>query len=69
MSHWLLGTRRSLLAFLLITALVAGGLGWATFAALRLETEHRDARAQAERDAQIGVALWRLAWRGSSRAA
>jgi signal transduction histidine kinase len=60
MSHWLLGKRCGLLAFLLIAALVAGGLGWATFAALRLEREQREERAQRDRDGQIRVAMERL---------
>jgi signal transduction histidine kinase len=60
MSHWLLGKRRGLLAYLLIAVLVAGGLGWATFAALRLEREQREERAQRDRDSQIRVAMEQL---------
>src|SRR5438128_10016369 len=54
------GQRGGLIAFLAIAALVAGGLGWATSAALRLEREQREARAQAERYDNLRLALWRL---------
>ncbi len=47
-------------AFVLIAGLVAGGLGWATSAALRLEREQLDQRAEAERAARMRLALWRL---------
>jgi signal transduction histidine kinase len=48
-STWLRDKRRGLLAFLLVCALVAGGLGWVTAAVLRLEREQSQAQAQAER--------------------
>jgi signal transduction histidine kinase len=46
--------------FILIAALVAGGLGWATAAALRLEHEQLQARADAELTGKRRLALWRL---------
>ena len=46
--------------FLGIAALVLGGLGWATFAALRLEREQYRAAAEAEHAEKIRLALWRL---------
>ena len=49
-----------LAAFLLIAGLVAGGLGWATAAALRLEREQLQSRADAEVAAKVRLALWRL---------
>jgi signal transduction histidine kinase len=48
MKNWLLGKRRGLITFLLIAGLVAGGLGWVTSAALRLEVEQHQARCAAE---------------------
>ncbi len=57
MAHWLRGKRGGLAAFVLIAALVAGGLGWATHAALRLESEQRQGRAQAELDDRIRLAM------------
>jgi signal transduction histidine kinase len=56
MSRWL----QRLSLFLLIAALVGGGLGWATSEALRLEKHQRQAAADAERAEQISLALWRL---------
>src|SRR5207248_1305710 len=60
MRRWLRGARGALAAFLLIAALVAGGLGWATAAALRLEREQLEARADAEQAARVRRALWQL---------
>jgi signal transduction histidine kinase len=60
MTHWLLRKRYGLLAFLVIAALVAGGLGWASAAALRLEREQIEAREHVDFDAQLRLALWRL---------
>jgi signal transduction histidine kinase len=60
MKDWLHGKRGGLAAFLGIAALVAGGLGWATAAALRLEQERLEARAQAEQADKLRLALWRL---------
>jgi signal transduction histidine kinase len=48
------------IGWLLIAALVLGGLGWVTSAALQLEQEQLLQRAQAEQDALIHLALWRL---------
>src|SRR5439155_3083328 len=52
--------RGGLVAFVAIAGLVVGGLGWATAAALRLEVEQREARAQAELYDNMRLALWRL---------
>src|SRR5262249_40086652 len=59
-THWLQGKRGGVLVFLLISALVVGGLGWATAAALRLENEQREARAERDVGATLRLALWRL---------
>ncbi len=50
----------ALAVFLLIAGLVAGGLGWVTAAALRLEREQLQGRADAEYTQKLHVALWRL---------
>jgi len=71
MRSWLRGKRGGLIAFLLIAGLVAGGLGWVTAAALRLEEEQRLARLRLEEEQQLArlqaeyndrlrLALWRL---------
>jgi signal transduction histidine kinase len=60
MRTWLRGKPAGLLSFVLIAALVAGGLGWATAEALRLEREQLAQRAESERASKIRVALWRL---------
>jgi signal transduction histidine kinase len=60
MSEWLRGKRKGLIAFVLIAALVAGGLGWATAAALRLEQQQVAARAEAELRDKMRLALWHL---------
>jgi two-component sensor histidine kinase len=60
MKDWLRGKRGGLLTCGLIAVLVAGGLGWATAAALRLEREQQAAQVDNERAAQLRVALWRL---------
>src|SRR5260370_36269848 len=60
MKTWFRGKRGGLAAFLVIAGLVAGGLGWATAAALRLEREHREQSAEADRANRLAVALWRL---------
>jgi signal transduction histidine kinase len=46
--------------FVLIAALVFGGLAWVTVAALRVEAAQRDAAARAERANRERLALWRL---------
>ena len=48
------------IAFTAICALVAGGLGWATAAAVRLEGEQLAEHADAERADRMRLALWRL---------
>ena len=48
------------IAFTAICALVAGGLGWATFAAVRLEDQQLREHAEAERADRMRLALWRL---------
>jgi signal transduction histidine kinase len=60
MRYWLRGKRGGCLAFAAITALVAGGLGWATTAALRLEAEQVEAQVRAEEDRQLRLAMWKL---------
>ena len=49
-----------LAVFLLVAGLVAGGLGWVTAAALRLEREQLQARTDTEQIQKLHVALWRL---------
>jgi signal transduction histidine kinase len=48
------------IAFTAICGLVAGGLGWATAAAVRLEGEQLIEHADAERADRMRLALWRL---------
>jgi signal transduction histidine kinase len=48
------------IAFTAICGLVAGGLGWATAAAVRLEGEQLAEHADAERADRMRLALWRL---------
>ncbi|HEY7428478.1 MAG TPA: HAMP domain-containing sensor histidine kinase [Gemmataceae bacterium] len=60
MKHWLRGKPAGLIGFVGIAALVAGGLGWATAAALRLEGEQLAQRAESERANLLRLALWRL---------
>jgi signal transduction histidine kinase len=60
MRSWLRGKSGGFVAFLAITALVAGGLGWVTAAAVRLEQEQLAARAEAEHYNNLRLALWRL---------
>ena len=60
MKEWFRGKFGGGLAFLAICALVAGGLGWATAAALRLEDEQLAEHAQTAREEQVRLALWRL---------
>jgi signal transduction histidine kinase len=60
MRRILRGKVGGLAVFLLVAGLVAGGLGWATAAALRLEREQLEARAEAEQTQKLHVALWRL---------
>lgn len=60
MKSWLQDKRGGTVAFLAIAALVAGGLGWVTAAALRLEQEQRAAALRADHDDKLRLALWRL---------
>src|SRR5262245_22673487 len=60
MKSWFRGKPGGAAAFLLIAGLVAGGLGWVTVAALRLEHERQTQRAEAERANHLAVAMWRL---------
>src|SRR4051812_3264532 len=60
MKPWLRGKTGGLVGFTVIAALVAGGLGWATAAALGLEREQLAQRAEAEQAGRLRVALWRL---------
>src|SRR5580704_15043820 len=48
MRHWLRERRTGLIVFAFIFALVVGGLGWVTHAALALEQEQAQTRARAE---------------------
>ncbi len=60
MKEWLRGKPAGFIGFVMIAALVAGGLGWATAAALRLESEQLAQRAESERANLLRLALWRL---------
>jgi signal transduction histidine kinase len=60
MKEWFRGKWGGGVAFVAICGLVAGGLGWATAAALRLEGEQLAGRAEAERADRTRLALWRL---------
>jgi signal transduction histidine kinase len=60
MKEWLRGKLGGLAAFLVIAGLVAGGLGWATSAALRLERDQLERRAEADFAGRLRLALWRL---------
>src|SRR5262249_54411723 len=53
MRTWLRGKPGGLLTFLAVTPLVAGGLGWATIAALDLECDQHEARFQHEREQKL----------------
>lgn len=57
MNYWLRGKRGGSLAFLLIVALVVGGLGWVTAAALSLEARQQQEAADADLNAQFQFAL------------
>jgi signal transduction histidine kinase len=60
MKDWLCGKWGGSVTFLAVAALVLGGLGWATAAALRIENEQIVERAEAEHAGNIRLALWRL---------
>lgn len=69
--NWLTGKTRGVITYLAIAALLLGGLGWATHAALRVEADQRLAAANAaeaeqlfmlqkEQADKLRIALWRL---------
>lgn len=60
MRTWWSGKRGGLLAFVAICALVAGGLGWVTLAALRLERDALVQQAEVDHAERLRLALWRL---------
>ena len=60
MKEWFRGKWGGAAAFVVICGLVAGGLGWVTAAALRLEDEQLAAHAESAREELIRQALWRL---------
>jgi signal transduction histidine kinase len=60
MKSWLRGKPGGVATFLLIAGLVAGGLGWVTAAALRMEREHATERADKDRVNQIAAVMWHL---------
>src|SRR5262245_25556617 len=60
MRNWLGSKRSGLLGLAVVAALLAGGLGWATSGALRLEAERLQAQARAEHADRLRLALWRL---------
>jgi signal transduction histidine kinase len=60
MARRLLGPVGGPIVFFLVAALVFGGLGWVTYAALNVEQAQRSAHARAEIGNNLRVALWRL---------
>lgn len=60
MTAWLRGKHGGVVGFAAICVLVAGGLGWATRAALRLEHEQLSQQAHAEHAEKLRLAMWRL---------
>jgi signal transduction histidine kinase len=60
MNRWLRSKGLGGIAFLVIAALVAGGLGWVTRVVLHLEQAQREARAQEEQYTRLRLAMWRL---------
>jgi signal transduction histidine kinase len=56
MKRWL----QRLCVFLLIAALVAGGLGWATAESLKMEGQRRQSAARDKHAEKLRLALWRL---------
>jgi signal transduction histidine kinase len=60
MPSWLRGKRGGFVAFLVISALVTGGLGWVTSATLRLEREQLEAQVRAEQDVKLWLTMWKL---------
>lgn len=60
MRNWLGDKRRGLAGLAVVALLLAGGLGWATRAALRLEGEQMEAQARGDHADKLRRALWRL---------
>jgi signal transduction histidine kinase len=60
MSRRLLGPVGGPVVFFLVAALVFAGLGWVTYAALRVEQSQRESAAQADLGKTLREALWRL---------
>jgi signal transduction histidine kinase len=60
MTAWLRGKSGGMVGFAAISVLVAGGLGWATRAALQLEREQAAQQATAEHAERLRLAMWRL---------
>jgi signal transduction histidine kinase len=60
MRPWLRGKPAGLFGFAAVAVLVAGGLGWATTEALRLEREQLAQQVESEYASQMRLALWRL---------
>lgn len=60
MKSWYCCTRGGLFGFVVICVLVAGGLGWVTRAAVRLEQEQLAGQVHAEHTERLRLALWRL---------
>src|SRR4051794_40154800 len=60
MKEYLCSKCGGLIGFAAVAVLVAGGLGWATAAALRMEREQLNDRAEADHAEKIRDALWRL---------
>ncbi len=52
--------RIAAMCFVLVAALVFGGLTWATVASIRLKNAERKAAAQAEHNRRLRLALWRI---------
>ena len=60
MKPWCRGPVGAALVFVVIAALVLGGLGWATAAALHLEQAQQASATELARSEQVRLALWRL---------
>jgi signal transduction histidine kinase len=60
MSRRLLGPVGGPIVFFMVAALVFGGLGWVTYAAIGVEQAQREAAARAEIGNSLRIALWRL---------
>jgi signal transduction histidine kinase len=60
MRTWFHSMRGGLIGILAVSSLVAGGLGWATVAALRLEREQYENQSRTEIQDKTRLALWRM---------